>query len=144
MPAENLSDLSSISSGEIDNRNDAIRVEDLRRVYLARIGTIRRTTKEVVAVDGSRFSVSKGERFGLLGPNGAGGTTTIKMLTTLLIPTSGKAEVLGMDVVKQANQIRSRIGFIFGGERGLYWRLSGIDNLRYFASLYHVDTQISK
>ena len=136
--------MSSISSGEIDNRNDAIRVEDLRRVYLARIGTIRRTTKEVVAVDGIRFSVSKGELFGLLGPNGAGVTTTIKMLTTLLIPTSGKAKVLGMDVVKQANQIRSRIGFIFGGERGLYWRLSGIDNLRYFASLYHVDPQISK
>ena len=101
--------MSSISSGEIDNRNDAIRVEDLRRVYLARIGTIRRTTKEVVAVDGIRFSVSKGELFGLLGPNGAGVTTTIKMLTTLLIPTSGKAEVLGMDVVKQANQIRERI-----------------------------------
>ena len=123
---------------------DAIIVEDLRRVYKARIGTIRKKTKEVVAVDDIHFSVGKGELFGLLGPNGAGKTTTIKMLTTLLIPTSGRAQVLGLDVVKRANEIRSRIGFIFGGERGLYWRLSGIDNLRYFASLYHVDPQTSK
>jgi ABC-2 type transport system ATP-binding protein len=79
-----------------------------------------------------------------LGPNGAGKTTTVKMLTTLLIPTDGTARVLGYDVVKQPEPIRSRIGFIFGGERGLYWRLSGIDNLRYFASLYHVEPEISK
>ena len=76
--------------------------------------------RKLLPVDVIRFSVSKGELFGLLGPNGAGVTTTIKMLTTLLIPTSGKAKVLGMDVVKQANQIRSRIGFIFDGERGIY------------------------
>jgi ABC-2 type transport system ATP-binding protein len=82
--------------------------------------------------------------FGLLGPNGAGKTTTVKMLTTLLIPTGGTAHVLGYDVVKQADAIRPRIGFIFGGERGLYWRLSGVDNLRYFASLYHVDPAVSK
>lgn len=122
----------------------AIEVEDLRRVYKARIGAIRRKTKEVVAVDGIQFNVNQGELFGLLGPNGAGKTTTIKMLTTLLIPTSGKAKVLGLDVVKGGNEIRGRIGFIFGGERGLYWRLSGIDNLRYFASLYHVEPEISK
>jgi ABC-2 type transport system ATP-binding protein len=66
------------------------------------------------------------------------------MLTTLLIPTAGTASVIGFDVVKQANEVRKRIGFIFGGERGLYWRLSGIDNLRYFASLYHVDPHISR
>jgi ABC-2 type transport system ATP-binding protein len=79
-----------------------------------------------------------------LGPNGAGKTTTIKMLTTLLIPTSGKATIRGLDVVKQAAEVRKRIGFIFGGERGLYWRLSGVDNLRYFASLYGVDPDVSK
>jgi ABC-2 type transport system ATP-binding protein len=66
------------------------------------------------------------------------------MLTTLLIPSAGNASVLGFDVVKNANDVRKRIGFIFGGERGLYWRLSGIDNLRYFASLYHVDPEITK
>jgi ABC-2 type transport system ATP-binding protein len=117
---------------------NTIEVHDLRRVYKTVIGIIRRRTKEVVAVDGISFAVREGELFGLLGPNGAGKTTTVKMLTTLLIPTSGSARVLGMDIVSQANDVRARIGFIFGGERGLYWRLSGIDNLRYFASLYHV------
>jgi ABC-2 type transport system ATP-binding protein len=65
------------------------------------------------------------------------------MLTTLLIPTDGQARILGYDVVSQARDIRGRIGFIFGGERGLYWRLSGLDNLRYFATLYHVDAEIA-
>jgi ABC-2 type transport system ATP-binding protein len=66
------------------------------------------------------------------------------MLTTLLLPSSGSAHVLGYDIVKNPDPVRGRIGFIFGGERGLYWRLSGVDNLRYFASLYHVDPDISK
>jgi ABC-2 type transport system ATP-binding protein len=66
------------------------------------------------------------------------------MLTTLLIPSVGSASILGFDVVHEANEVRKRIGFIFGGERGLYWRLSGIDNLRYFASLYHVDPEVTK
>lgn len=121
-----------------------IEVENLRRVYKVTLGVIRRSTKEVVAVDDISFDVRHGELFGLLGPNGAGKTTTVKMLTTLLIPTDGRARVLGHDVVKQANQIRGRIGFIFGGERGLYWRLTGIDNLRYFASLYHVEPELSR
>ncbi|MCJ7568604.1 MAG: ABC transporter ATP-binding protein [Anaerolineales bacterium] len=120
---------------------NTIEVRDLRRIYKTTIGVIRRKIKEVVAVDGITFDVHRGELFGLLGPNGAGKTTTIKMLTTLLIPTGGTAHILGYDVVDQAQAIRSRIGFIFGGERGLYWRLSGIDNLRYFASLYHVDPE---
>jgi len=123
---------------------NAIEVIHLRRVYRAQIGVIKRSIKEVVAVDDISFSISTGELFGLLGPNGAGKTTTVKLLTTLLIPTAGSARVMDFDVVKQANEVRKRIGFIFGGERGLYWRLSGIDNLRYFASLYHVDPDITR
>lgn len=123
---------------------NTIEVHDLKRVYKATIGVIRRKVKEVVAVDGISFDVQQGELFGLLGPNGAGKTTTVKMLTTLLIPTSGRATILGHDVEKDPGPIRGRIGFIFGGERGLYWRLSGIDNLRYFASLYHVDPDVTK
>jgi ABC-2 type transport system ATP-binding protein len=116
----------------------------LRRVYKTTIGVFRRKVKEVVAVEDISFSVAPGELFGLLGPNGAGKTTTVKMLTTLLIPTGGSARVLGRDVVREADAIRGLIGFIFGGERGLYWRLSGQDNLRYFASLYHVEPQVSR
>jgi ABC-2 type transport system ATP-binding protein len=123
---------------------NAIEIDHLRRIYRATIGVLRRSIKEVVAVDDISFDVQNGELFGLLGPNGAGKTTTVKVLTTLLIPTAGTTRILGHDVVKDANFVRKRIGFIFGGERGLYWRLSGIDNLRYFGSLYHVDPEVAK
>ena len=123
---------------------DAITVNHLRRVYKSTDGIIKRTTKEVVAVEDISFEIRQGELFGLLGPNGAGKTTSVKMLTTLLIPSGGSASILGLDVVKDAARVRPRIGFIFGGERGLYWRLSGLDNLRYFASLYYVDEATSK
>lgn len=121
-----------------------IEVRNLNRVYRAQIGIFNRSIKEVTAVEDISFEVQAGELFGLLGPNGAGKTTTIKMLTTLLIPSAGSAQVAGFDVVKHANEVRRKIGFIFGGERGLYWRLSGDDNLRYFASLYGVDPAVSK
>jgi ABC-2 type transport system ATP-binding protein len=123
---------------------NAIEVSHLRRTFKSSIGVIKRTTKEIVAVDDVSFEIQEGELFGLLGPNGAGKTTTVKMLTTLLIPTSGSAAVKGFDVVAQAEEVRRRIGFIFGGERGLYWRLSGIDNLRYFASLYSIDPAVTR
>lgn len=128
----------------MQQNTEAISVRELRRVFKTTLGVFRRTTKEVIAVDGIDFSVRSGELFGLLGPNGAGKTTTVKMLTTLLLPTSGAVNVLGYDIVKEPDPVRGRIGFIFGGERGLYWRLSGLDNLRYFASLYHVDPDTSK
>ena len=116
----------------------AIELRDVRRVFHTTTGTLRRKAKEVVALDGLSLEVAEGELFGLLGPNGAGKTTTIKILTTLLIPTSGTANVVGLDVVRDAAEVRRRIGFVFGGERGLYYRLSGRDNLRYFAELYAV------
>lgn len=122
----------------------AIEVRNLRRVFYASTSILGRDKKEIEAVRDTSFAIKEGELFGLLGPNGAGKTTTVKMLTTLLIPTDGTATVLGYDVVKQAQEVRERIGFIFGGERGLYWRLSAIDNLRYFASLYRIDPATAK
>jgi ABC-2 type transport system ATP-binding protein len=116
----------------------AIEAEGLRRTYKTHTGTVRRRAKEIEAVRGIDFHVGEGELFGLLGPNGAGKTTTIKMLITLLIPTAGSARVLGLDVVRDALAVRRRIGYVFGGERGVYERLSGYDNLRYFAELYGV------
>lgn len=123
---------------------NAIEIDRLRRVYHITVGVLRRTKKEVVAVDEISLSVASGELFGLLGPNGAGKTTTVKVLATLLIPTAGSVHIQGYDIVKDADEVRKRIGFIFGGERGLYWRLSGIDNLRYFGSLYHVAPDVVK
>jgi ABC-2 type transport system ATP-binding protein len=117
---------------------------DLRRTYKTTTGTIRRRSLEVEAVRGVSFEIAEGELFGLLGPNGAGKTTTIKMLITLLIPTSGVARVLGHDVVSDARWVRKHIGYVFGGDRGLYERLSALDNLRYFAELYGVDPNEQK
>src|SRR5579884_1897098 len=111
---------------------------ELRRTYRTTTGVIRRRPLEVEAVRGISFAVEQGELFGLLGPNGAGKTTTIKMLITLLLPTGGEARVLGLDVVDRAREVRKRIGYVFGGDRGLYERLSARDNLRYFAELYGV------
>jgi len=122
----------------VRNLEKAIVVSDLRREYRTSKGILRKKREVVEAVKGISFEVDFGELFGLVGPNGAGKTTTIKMLTTLLTPTSGTAKVLGYDVVKDVRKIRSRIGIIFGGERGLYYRVSGRENLRYFADLYGV------
>src|SRR3954464_2977721 len=121
-----------------------VEANDLRRVYNTHTGTIRRRVEEMEAVRGVSFAIEPGELFGLLGPNGAGKTTTIKMLITLLIPTAGTASVLGRDVVKDAREVRKRIGYVFGGERGVYERLSGYDNLRYFAELYGVPPREQK
>ncbi|NMB63176.1 MAG: ABC transporter ATP-binding protein [Chloroflexi bacterium] len=122
----------------------AIEVSNLQRDFQTTIGVFKRKKKTVKAVQGISFDIADGELFGLLGPNGAGKTTSVKMLTTLLIPTGGTARILGLDIIKDADQVRPRIGFIFGGERGLYWRLNATDNLRYFASLYYIDPAVSK
>ena len=122
----------------------AIEVEGLTRTYRTRKGFLKPTARVVEALRGVSFTVEPGELFGLLGPNGAGKTTTIKILTTLLLPSSGSARVLGYDVARQAKEIRGRIGYVFGGDRGLYDRLSGYDNLRYFADLYRVPSSVRK
>ena len=96
------------------------------------------------AVDGVDLRVKRGEIFGLLGPNGAGKTTTMKMLATLLEPTAGTARVLGFDAVRQAREVRRRMGAVLGGERSLYWKLTGRENLEYFAALYHVPRAVTR
>ncbi|MCW2793210.1 MAG: daunorubicin transporter ATPase [Nocardioides sp.] len=116
----------------------AVQAVDLKRTFRTRTGLLRRTAKDVEAVRGVSFRIEPGELFGLLGPNGAGKTTTIKMLITLLLPTGGSASVLGHDVVDDVREVRRRIGYVFGGDRGLYERLSAYDNLRYFSELYGV------
>ena len=114
-----------------------ITVKNLKRVFGEK-------DSEKVAVDSISFDVMKGEIFGILGPNGAGKTTTIRMMSTLLKPTSGKAEVLGIDVSddRRTRELRKRINMVSGGERGLYYRLTGRQNLRYFADLYGVPKNI--
>lgn len=121
-----------------------IQVKDLKREYVKSKGFIKRQKTIVNAVDGITFDVKKGEVFGLLGENGAGKTTTIKMMITMLAPTSGSCKVLGYNTFGEEKKIRSRINFIFGGEMGVYRRLSARDNLQYFANLYHTPHEIAK
>jgi ABC-2 type transport system ATP-binding protein len=91
-----------------------------------------------VAVNGIDLRVERGEIFGVLGPNGAGKTTTLRMLATLLEPTSGEAQVLGIDVKAKPREVRAKLGAMLSGERSLYWKLTARENLEYFAALYHV------
>jgi len=115
-----------------------IEINELRREYKVTKGWANRKSEIVKAVNGISFTVDKGEIFGLLGQNGAGKTTTIKMLITLLAPTSGTCRVLGYNTYGQEKFIRPHINFIFGGELGIYRRLSARDNLLYFSNLYHI------
>ncbi|MBI4927431.1 MAG: ATP-binding cassette domain-containing protein [Anaerolineae bacterium] len=101
-------------------------------------------TSLFTAVDHVNLQINRGEIFGLLGPNGAGKSTTIRMLCTLLEPTSGTAKVFGYDVVKEANKVRQNLGTVLAGERSIYWKLSGRENLEYFAALYHIPADVAK
>ena len=119
------------------NNEWAVECNGLGRVYSSR--SLMGGRRETVALDDLSFQMPQGVVFGLLGPNGAGKTTTVRILSTLLTPTSGSAKVLGYDVARQAGQVRRNIGLIVGGERGLYGRLTGKQNLRYFGALNHMN-----
>lgn len=117
-----------------------VRVENLSKTYEVRQrkGLFKSVHSTVQALKGVSLEVFPGEIFGLLGPNGAGKTTLIKILTTLLLPTSGEAWVNGFHVQHQENQVRATVGCMLMGERGLYWKLTGRENLEYFGALYHL------
>lgn len=92
--------------------------------------------KNITAVNNVSFTVEEGEIYGLLGENGAGKTTTLRMLATMLKPTSGDAILNGIDLIDQPERIRKEIGILFGGESGLYDRLTAKENIAYFAELH--------
>ena len=122
----------------------AIVIEDLHRTYTSTTGFFgqRRIVRE--ALRGVSLTVSDGELFGLLGPNGAGKTTLVKILATVLLPTSGSVNILGADVVRATRSVRSRLGLVFGGERGLYGTLTGRGTLRFWADLYRLPPDRAK
>jgi ABC-2 type transport system ATP-binding protein len=129
----------------------AIRTTDLTRTYRkpqSRRWWRRRRAgnpaDEFVALQNVTLEVRPGELFGLLGPNGAGKTTLIKILTTLLAPTAGSAQVDGLDVVTQADQIRPRINMVSGGESSGYGILNVRENLWLFARIYGVPTAVAR
>lgn len=113
-------------------------VENVRKVYRVKekAGWLLRKWTDVEAVSDLSFQMEPGKIIGLLGINGAGKTTTIKMCSTLLTPTSGSITVDGYDAVRHDRLVKSKVNMIAGGERMLYWRLTGRENLQYFGSLY--------
>jgi len=94
--------------------------------------------KETLALHDVTIHINEGEIFGLLGPNGAGKTTLIKILCTLVLPSAGRAYVKGLNVTKDEKSIRKLIGYVISEERSFYWRLSGRQNLRFFAKLNNI------
>ncbi len=125
----------------------AIQAIDLRRVYNTRSsnhrGAAAAITRKmsITALDGVSLTIERGELFGLLGRNGAGKTTLIKILTTLLAPTSGKALVNGMDVTRNVLPIRQRIAMVSGGEQSGYGILTVREQLWMFAQFYGVPSR---
>ena len=120
-----------------------IKTENLTKVYRVKQkkSLFKSEIKEIHALKGISLNIQQGEVFGLLGPNGAGKTTFIKILTTLLLPDGGKAFVNGFDVVKYPYSVKKTIGVMLMGERSLYWKLTGRENLEYFAALYHIPSK---
>lgn len=90
---------------------------------------------EITVLEDINIQVNKGELFGLLGPNGAGKTTLIKILCTLILPSAGTALVNGHDIKRDGKAIRKSIGYVISEDRSFYWRLTGRQNLRFFAEL---------
>ena len=117
-----------------------VRIRNLHKTYVSkeRRGLLRSQQRNIEALKGVNLDILPGEIFGLLGPNGAGKTTLIKCLTTLLIPTSGSIQVNGYDAARNEDSVRASIGCMLMGERGLYWKLTGRENLDYFGALYHL------
>ncbi len=121
-----------------------IALDHLRKEFPQRRGSGGGSRDPFVAVDDVSFTIPQGEIFGLLGPNGAGKTTTIKMISTLLRPTSGTVTVAGVDVVRQPTRALRHIGTVLTGERSIYWKLTGRENLEYFAALCGLPARVAK
>jgi ABC-2 type transport system ATP-binding protein len=121
----------------------AIETEELTKRFVLDRGfldVIRNTGKRdvITTLDGVNIKVREGEVLGLMGPNGAGKSTLIKILCTLILPSEGNAYINGYDVVKEGKKARSSIGFVTTDERSFYWRLSGRENLQFFATLHNL------
>jgi ABC-2 type transport system ATP-binding protein len=124
----------------------AVQATALSRTYKLkgvknRKGQAAPPARTLVALDGVDLAIRRGELFGLLGPNGAGKTTFIKILTTLLAPTSGSARVAGFDVLKETARVREKINMVSGGESSGYGLLTVRENLWMFAQFYGIPSK---
>ena len=118
-----------------------IEVEHLSKQFVVRRGRFRRERVVVDAVKDISFRVERGELLGYLGPNGAGKSTTIKMLTGILVPSSGRVSVAGLDPSKQRIELARRIGAMFGQRVQLWWDLPLIDSFELLRHIYKVPAE---
>ena len=124
---------------ESENLTKAFRVRQKEKGMRGSLRAILRPRiKEVQAVDGISFSVEAGEMLAFIGPNGAGKSTTIKMLTGILYPDGGRANVLGIDPAKQRKRLAYEIGTVFGQKEQLWTHLTPYDNFRFFGAIYDI------
>lgn len=116
----------------------AIEIQDLTRTFrVPEKGGIFRA-KTITALDHVNLKIKEKEIFGLLGPNGAGKTTLVKILATLLTPSSGRATVGGYDIVEDGQKVRGIISYVYMAQRSFFWRLTGRQSLEYFGTLYNI------
>jgi ABC-2 type transport system ATP-binding protein len=117
-----------------------VELENLSRHFTVRrpAGRLRREKRVVRAVDGISFTVAEGECVGYIGANGAGKSTTIKMLTGILVPTSGRVRVCGLDPVRQRRELARRIGVVFGQRSQLWWDLPLAESFRLLAAIHRL------
>jgi ABC-2 type transport system ATP-binding protein len=123
-----------------------LQVENIAKTYFrsSLFGFRKNLRDSHAALRDVSFSIRPGETLGLLGPNGAGKTTLVKIITTLLYPSSGQVLLDGQDVFKNSRFHRSKMGLVTCDERSFYWRLTGWRNLRFFAALYGLPRQASE
>jgi len=125
-------------------QDPAVLTEDLSKRFRSRRGVLSmlrhpwRPGGRVTALDRVSLEVRQGEVFGLLGPNGAGKTTLLKVLACLVVPDEGRARVNGSDIDGDEIGVKRSIGYVTSDERSFYWRLTGAQNLTFFARLFHV------
>ena len=120
-----------------------VEFEDLRRSFTVRkkVGRLRWQTKVVQAVDGISASIQPGEAVGYIGANGAGKSTTIKMLTGILVPSSGRVRTCGYDPVPQRRRLAREIGVVFGQRSQLWWDLPLRDSFRILGAIHRLPTE---
>lgn len=118
-------------------------VQDLKKTFVIKSGGLFKTKKktEVKAVEGVSFTVEKGEIVAFIGPNGAGKSTTIKMLTGIIQPTSGKIQVAGYDPSRDRKKLAYKIGCMFGQKSQLYMHLTVRDSYKLLCSIYDLDNK---
>lgn len=130
---------------EVENLSKTFRVRQKEKGMCGSLKSIiRPQTKEIKAVENISFTVQEGEMLAFIGPNGAGKSTTIKMLTGILYPDSGRMDVLGIDPIKKRKQLAYLIGTVFGQKEQLWTHLTPYDNFRFFGAIYDIPDRESE